>query len=284
MTTVNDWLKSSSLKLKKISTSPFIDAEIILMHVLKISREKIITNPNLIIKNQQLIKLDGLLKKRLRSIPIAYLTNSKSFYGLDFFVNNNVLIPRPDSETIIDLALEIINSLKNPTVVELGVGSGALLLSIVKNYDKTINAIGYDISPTALIVARKNSKLLDINENIIFKKGNLLSGWPANKSIDLIVANLPYLPKNYLAKHKNLSELGLKYEPKISLFSGTDGLDLYRELKKQLATYKVDNLIIEVLPQQITRVKKMFSDHNYVCVAKNDLSGIPRFLIISKIK
>lgn len=283
MTTISHWLRNSSLKLKKISSSPHMDAEIILAFVLKVSKEKLITNNNLYLKNKHLEKANILLKQRLLGVPIAYLIKEKSFYGLSFIVNKNVLIPRPDSESIVDAALILLKEVRKPTVLEIGVGSGALIISFVKNFKNNLHAYGFDISKSALAVAKKNIDNHQLSRVIKIKQNNLLTNWPQKKKIDLIIANLPYLPNNYLKQHKFLEEKSLKFEPKISLFAGKDGLELYRQLNQQLLKINFKYLIIEVLPQQIKIATAIFKNKNYSIKSFDDLGGTKRFLQIEKL-
>lgn len=280
MTTISQWLKNSSLKLKKISNSPYIDAELILSLTLKMTKEKLISENNRLLKPMEIKIAEKLLKQRLIGTPISYITNHKFFYGYNFFVNNKVLIPRPDSESIIDISLKLLESYRCPKVVEIGVGSGAIIISLVKKLNKKIDAYGLDVSSSALTVAKKNLINHGLEKTITLKKSNLLKNWDKKKKIDLIIANLPYLPNNYLKKHNTTSELSLKFEPKISLFSGKDGLDLYKQFYQELADFKFDYLIIEVLPQQIKATCNIFNKR-YKTVAQKDLGGHLRFVLIS---
>lgn len=282
MITVKNWLKVSSDSLKKISDSPFLDAEIILAKQLKISREQLLLINDKPLSDTYLKKLDHALKQRQAGVPIAYVTKQKDFYGHNFFVNTDVLIPRPDSETLVNISKQILEKMDKPTVVELGVGSGAIIISLVKTFKGKLSAYGLDISEPALKVASKNLDQHQLSTQIKLINSDLLNNWPIKKPIDLIIANLPYLPEDYLTKNKTISTNSLHHEPKISLFSGKDGLDLYRQLNRQLDNYQVNNLLIEVLPQQIKKAITIFSNKNYSCQIKNDLGGQARFLYIYK--
>lgn len=280
MITISNWLRITSKQLKNISLSPLLDAEIILAHYLKLNREKLILlNKQLLTKNQ-IKKLNRLVSLRQSGLPIAYITQSKHFNGYDFFVNKNVLIPRPDSETLVELSKQIILNKNNVIVVELGIGSGAILISLLKSVKLKNKSYGLDISRKALSVCKKNIVNHKLSSKILLKKSYLLNNWPKLKTIDLLIANLPYLPDKYQLKSK--ASFGLQFEPKISLFAGKDGLDLYRQLSQQIKNFQVNNLLIEILPQQINKAVAIFANKQYSCQIKNDLGGQKRFLHIYK--
>ena len=234
-------------------------------------------------------------------MPLAYISGFKEFYGLAFFVHKNVLIPRPETEGLVDLALKEINDIRQTgidkiDIIDIGTGSGAIIISIAKillttDYSlPTANFYGIDSSKKALAVARENAKRLGVNEQIQFLTGNLLQ--PYLKSINasnyhlppttyrLFVANLPYLTSKEM---KNLQP-EVRYEPRQALDGGKDGLDVYRVFFKQLA--KLQNTpfdaICEIAPGQkngFLKIVKAALPHSAAEFIK-DLSYRTRFASI----
>ncbi|MCX6808082.1 MAG: peptide chain release factor N(5)-glutamine methyltransferase [Candidatus Berkelbacteria bacterium] len=206
------------------SPNPELDASIILEFVLKIKRAEALTHPKLILKESQTAKIFKLAKRRLIGEPIAYLTNHKEFFGYDFFVNKNVLIPRPESEWLIEHSLELIKSKVQKVegrfhILDLGTGSGCLIISLVSQLISEpatglFNFFASDVSSKAIVVAKKNSKTLlsrhserseesykgegilrhAQNDTIKFIHSSLFSNHLLRKKFDLIIANLPYVP------------------------------------------------------------------------------------------
>lgn len=205
-----------------------LEAEVLLMQVLGITKEQIFKTPETKLTCWQILKLRYFLSKRKNNWPIAYLTGHKEFYGLDFVVNKNVLIPRPLSEEIIEQALNIIkaNQKRSITIADIGTGSGCLIISLAKTLLKTEPAENFkflasDISTSALKVAKQNAKLHGLEKNITFLQGSLLEPFN-NTKIDLIITNLPYLTPGHL------KEQSIKKEPRLALVG-----DLYPKLIRQ---------------------------------------------------
>ncbi|TAK95314.1 peptide chain release factor N(5)-glutamine methyltransferase [Patescibacteria group bacterium] len=253
-----------------------LDLELILACVLKKSREFVLAHPEHKIpatRNSQLINLIG---RRTKGEPLAYLLGHKEFYGLDFLVNQHTLVPRPETELLVEKALEELhnqsrNKLRNIHVIDLGTGSGNIIISLAHNIDRgaysKLSFSGIDISADALRVAKKNAKRLGLDGEIKFLKGNLLDpiikeryALRTKRSM-LITANLPYLDQDWKNLLKSSDTRGLKYEPSIALYAGKDGLDAYRELAGQLKQLKnVDiTLLCEIGHLQRTGMQKIFS-------------------------
>ena len=219
-------LNIGSLKLKKAGIKTHqLDAEILMAHILKKSREYILANMTSDILQNIRVRFLKLVKKRGKRYPLAYILHHKEFYGLDFFVDKNVLVPRPETEMLVENILKILK--KNPefSLLEIGTGSGCISISIAKNINNKI--IASDISLSALAVAKKNAKFHKIEKKIKFVKSNLLSSLK-NKSFDIIVANLPYVGK-YEIKDE------LVHEPKEALVGGAKPTDLIEKLFKQIS-------------------------------------------------
>lgn len=278
--------------------SPNLEVEILLRHTLKKNLNFVFANPDHKLPFRQLRRFKKLVRKRAQNIPSAYLTGHKEFYGLDFFVNKNVLIPRPETELIVESALNEIKKLpithySSPiTLIDLGTGCGCIPISILKN-QLTKNKIIFfatDISEKALRVARKNARLHTLAGRIKFIKSDLLTTFLNVKMFRclnakmILTANLPYLPEKIYRQNY----ASLKYEPKNSLLAGQDGLKYYRrllaQLKSILATYNLQlTAFLEIDPSQTSKIKKIinFNLPNAAIEIIKDLSGKNRVVKFS---
>ena len=235
-----------------------IDSEILLAHVLHKDRAWLFANPDYKLSHLQLTTYNLLLRRHSRGEPVAYLTGHKEFYGLDFSVNKNVLIPRPETELLVELAIKIATSPPTPpqawggwpkarrgrnvlNIIDVGTGSGCIIISIAKNLPVisgldhlTPGLFAIDNSKTALAVAHTNARRHGVNGKIKFLHGDLLSPLQEmerdkGRGRTIIIANLPYLTT---AQYN--SNPGLRHEPKQALVAGKDGLKFFRELFRQL--------------------------------------------------
>lgn len=250
-----------------------LDLELIISHILKKSREFIISHQEYKIKKSHVSRLKSHISRRSRSEPLAYILGHKEFYGLDFRVNKNVLIPRPETEQIVKLALDELtaNNRQLTTVLDLGTGSGNIIISLTRNIKHgTRNKIKYygcDINPKALAVAKKNAKLHGVDKKIKFLKSDLLKNKKLINNLTIkqcnnliFLANLPYLSKKIYGS----TSTGIKkYEPKSALFSPQNGLGCYIKLLKQLNKLKGNRFtfniscFIEISPEQKPKITKL---------------------------
>ncbi|MBT4210102.1 MAG: peptide chain release factor N(5)-glutamine methyltransferase [Candidatus Komeilibacteria bacterium] len=205
-------------------------------------------NPDKQLSRSNILAFKKILNKRLANYSLAYLKKNKEFYKLNFIVNKHTLIPRPDSELIIEEALK--NTSNNQNIIDIGTGSGALILSLAKNNKHTANYIATDISTKALDIAKTNARKLKLKNKIKFIKTNLLDN--ISEQFDIIIANLPYLTP------VQMQEASIKKEPVTALLSGQDGLDHYKKLLKQLPKYlnKKYLILLEIDPAQEKLIKK----------------------------
>lgn len=198
-------------------------------------------------------KLNRLLRRRLRDEPLAYLLNSAPFFGRDFFVDKRVLIPRPETEDLVEIALRRLEHMHRPTVVDMGTGSGAIAISI-KLEHPLANVVASDISLRALSVAKKNAKSL--GANVHFAKGKLVHPTVidhiANKHPLVILANLPYLPH---ADKRKMPKSVTAYEPRLALFAPNDGRSLNEELLVQASLYEPKLILLEFDPPQAKKLR-----------------------------
>ena len=264
-----------------------LEAEKLLAFILEKSREYLLTHPEKTISAAQLKKYLLLLKRRLSSWPLAYLVGQKSFYDLNFYVNQDVLVPRPETEIMVDEILNLTAQAKMPlNIIDVGTGSGCIIIAVAKNLKKIkAELLGIDISKSALEVA-KNNAVLNHAKNIKFIKSDLLQTLinnPKYKNIKghlIIAANLPYLtPKQFAASPS------IQHEPRIALVAGLDGLKYYQELFEQVNKIKAAKITIlcEINPEQknglIGLINKFLGTAAYQI--KNDLAGLDRLMIIS---
>ena len=276
---MNDFISANLRKLKYYKIpNPEIDLRILLNHSRYSENEIIFSNFN---KNKiNIKKFNSLLKRRLLDEPISKIINKKSFWKDDFYVNNFVLDPRPETEGIIEEAIKIFNNKKNHLkILDIGTGSGALAISLAREFEN-IEIVAIDISEDALKVANKNIKDKNFDKKIILKKTIFEN---IEDDFDLIVSNPPYLT---LKEIKTLSNEIKQFEPKIALFGGKDGLDFYREFSKKI--YKNLNsgghLILEIGASQFSDCREIFSNSGLKFIKKSqDLQKKDRIMIFSKI-
>lgn len=303
--TIKKYLETTAKILadKNIKSSS-LDAELLLLHILNLSKNKpksfrndrtwlFAHNDEKLSKQQENLFLK-LIDRRAKFEPVAYIVGKKEFYGLDFCVDKNVLIPRPETEIMIDESLKDIvaeSVIKNNiTIADIGTGSGAIAVSLAKalarkNIIKNSKIYATDISAKALEIAKKNAKKNNCDKNIIFRKGNLLNALSKNTKIDYLLANLPYLNIN---KYRELLEkkiipvyrLETEYEPKKALIAGSEGLKCFIELFHQSPEYLAKNakIYLESDPRQVSAIKKLAKKYlpkHKITVIK-DLRGLNR--------
>ena len=246
-----------------------IDAWLLLEMVAKIDRSFYFTHINEEVEPEVLTEYERVLEKRAEHVPLQYITGEQEFMGMTFKVNSNVLIPRQDTETLVEETLKVIEP--QMEVLDLCTGSGCILLSILKNAP-TVHGTGSDISKQALLVAKENAKLHDLEEEWV--RGNLFDN--VNGSYDVIVSNPPYIAQGEISKL--MPEVG-EFEPMQALDGGADGLDFYRKITEEAPRYLKENgyLLFEIGYDQGQEVQRLmlkagFSD---VTVIK-DLAGNDR--------
>ena len=276
---MNDLIKESLEKLKqKNINNPELDLRILLKHASKKNNEIILSNLNL--RDINIDKFRTFLQKRINRQPIAKIINNKSFWKHDFYVNDFVLDPRPETELIIE---EVLNLYKNKNIklkiLDIGTGSGCIAISLAKEFkNSSITAI--DISQKALEVAEKNLKIHNCDNQIQLK---MIDFKNINSTFDLIVSNPPYLT-NY--QFDNADPEVKKYEPKLALVGGDDGLKFYREYSNNLEKLMNKNsyFICEIGVDQRQKCKEIFKNSGLnLNKFVYDLQGIERILSFSKI-
>tara|TARA_B100000073_G_scaffold335533_1_gene329260 strand:- start:1373 stop:2218 length:846 start_codon:yes stop_codon:yes gene_type:complete len=209
---------------KKNITSSELDTEILLADILKKDRKYIIINNNLKISDKEILDFKNLIKKRTKGKPIAYILKRKHFWDYNFTVSENVLIPRPETEFIVKEVLNIHKYKKNLNVLDIGTGSGCILLTLLKE-KKDLRGVGIDISKKCIDIARINAKNLNVIQRVKFYKSNV-DNFNLGK-YDIVVSNPPYIKKHLI---KYLEKDVAKFEPKLALDGGLDGISEIRKV------------------------------------------------------
>ena len=276
-------LSKNNLKQKGVNSYQ-IDALLILCHCLSFSKEQVIFNPNFILSSNQQSQFFSLVTRRENHEPISHIVGRREFFGNDFVVNNNVLDPRPDSESLIELAIDVFADQNQALeILELGVGSGCLLLTILK-YFPAAYGFGVDISDKALEIARKNADLFGLSNRVNLSQSNWFANIDSQKKFDLIISNPPYIKTNDIL---SLQEEVKNFEPNLALDGGFDGLNCYDLIAQNVKQFLRESafLLLEIGQDQESDVIKIFSRAGLKFVQeKKDLSGIIRCLLFQNIK
>lgn len=215
-----------------------LDCLILMEDVLGLDRSLILAHPERNIDDLPLLELNKKIAQRIRHVPLAYIRKKASFYGRSFIVDPHVLVPRPESEAIID-ALKNNDLPPSPHIADVGTGSGCLGITAALEMNGAVVDL-YDIDPKALAIARQNAA--KYGAHVTLHKNDLLDA--VRRRYDVVIANLPYVPEDYPINK------AAAHEPALALYGGADGLDLYRRLWLQLALSTPSYVIIEALPLQ----------------------------------
>ena len=273
---IADFLAISTKALSKAGiASAKLDSELILAHVLRRSREWLLAHDATALTQPQQQQARQLLLQRTQRQPIAYLTGRRDFYGHSFLVNEQVLVPRPESEVILAMLDELMQANHPRMVLDVGTGSGCLAISIkLAHPDLAVSAC--DISESALPVARLNAtRLLPSGQQIKFYQSDLLSDLPVGSQFNLIVANLPYL-----SPVKNGLSPELAYEPAIALYADDDGLSLIKQLVATAPARLTPGgyLLLEMDTDQIETVASYATGYRYQVVKQEPFHLLMRLV------
>ena len=278
--TIKDIIINYSKKLENISDTPRLDVEILLEKALGgVDNLYIRLNLNKELTKDQEILFNGFIEDRLKGRPIAYIVKNREFMGLDFYVKEGVLIPRPDTETLVEELIDICKSKENLHILDIGTGSGAITISLAK-YLPTSMVKSLDISDIPLEVGKQNAITNGVSERIEFIKSDLFNSIEnTDMKFDVIVSNPPYIPKCDIdTLHTQVKD----YEPYNALEGGEDGLDFYRKITAQSKKYIKENGILayEVGHDQAKDVAEIMVNNGYTNIyTKKDLQGIDRVVI-----
>ncbi len=273
------------LEAKGISESR-LNAELMLCHVLNCDRMRLYLDFDKPLKFLEQNELDEILNRRLQRIPLQYVLGKVSFYGYEFAVDNCVLIPRPETEVLVNEVLKSIrhSELKSVDIFEIGTGSGCISISLAKELDKTktaynINSI--DISPQAIALADRNAETLGpFTGKLMHHKRDLFEITSLKRNVDYIVANPPYIAADNI---QELEEEIRLHEPLTSLTDGNDGLRFYKKIFELISKAGITSRVFCEIGygqmEKLTQLLRASGLENYRFV--DDLSGIPRVLIVN---
>ena len=248
---------SRKLKNKKIYSHK-LDSEILLSKVLNKNREELLINLNQKIEPQKISYFNRLIERRSSKEPIAYILKEKEFWSKSFLVNNNTLIPRPETELMVEKIVKIFKT-KDIFVLDIGTGTGCILLSILSEL-KNSKGIGLDISSKAIQIANANSSKHNLTQRTKFYKRSLNEIY--HNKFDLIVSNPPYIMRKDI---KNLNEDIKKFEPKLALDGGNDGLDVIKKvIYKSRSILKIKGMLaLEIGNEQFKKVSKILRSNKF---------------------
>lgn len=277
--TIKDIIVKYSEMLNNISSTPRLDVEILLQKALgDVDSLYIRLNLDRQLSKQEETYFLDMMDDRLKERPIAYIVGNREFMGLDFFVKEGVLIPRPDTETLVEELIEISKGKDNLNILDIGTGSGAITISLAK-YIQNSTLTSVDISDIALEIGRKNAISNKVEEQISFIQSDVFSQVDNNFKFDIIVSNPPYIRKDVI---ETLDKQVKDYEPYNALEGGEDGLDFYRKITEQGRSYlkKGGILAYEVGHDQAEDVKIIMKNNGYTNIyTKKDLQGFDRAVI-----
>lgn len=259
-------------KLNKASDSAILDAEVLLSHVLKKPRSHLRAWPEKALTTQEQTQFLQLIAQRLKGVPIAYIIGYREFWSLDFKVNPDVLIPRPDTELLIDLSLKLLKDTPQAQIVDLGTGSGIIAISLATERPD-LEVFATDLSEKALSIAKQNATKHQI-KNIRFFLSDWFDAIDCSK-FDLIISNPPYINEN----DPHLSQGDLRFEPKTALIAEDQGLKDIKIITKQARLFLKSGatLLIEHGFNQQVEVHSIFNTLKYINITTHsDLAGHPR--------
>jgi release factor glutamine methyltransferase len=259
-------------------SSARLDAEILLSHCLGIDRVRLYIDHDKPLQPKELERYRGLIQRRLAREPVAYIIGTREFWSLDLNVNRHVLIPRPETETLVERALALLDERTEakPLVVDVGTGSGAVAVALARERPD-VQVAAVDLGAEALSVAQANARRHEVE--VAFHEGDLLEALPAELCPHLIAANLPYIRSDEI---DGLEPEISKWEPRAALDGGEDGLDYFRRLLKQtVARAPRASLALEIGSEQGVEVRALLQAHGYSRVeVHQDLGGRDRVVTV----
>ena len=248
----------SKLLRKREICSHILDSEILLSNVLNKSREKILINLDQKLNSRNILKFKKYIRRRSKNEPVAYILGEKEFWSKKFIVNKDTLIPRPETELLVEKLVKLFKG-KKISILDIGTGSGCIILSLLSNLEKSVG-LGVDVSNKAILIANKNAERHKLSNRVKFLNKSFESIF--SKKFDLIVSNPPYIERKNI---KNLSEDIKRFEPIMALDGGHDGLDLIKKViykSKRILKIK-GTLALEIGNEQIKKVSKILVDNNF---------------------
>lgn len=276
--TIKEIIIRYSKELEEISPTPRLDVETLLQKVLDVDRLYILLNLDKSLSDDEEKLFNKFIEERLSNRPIAYIVENREFMGLDFYVKEGVLIPRPDTEVLVEEVIELCKDKGPINILDIGTGSGAITVSLAK-YLVNAKITSVDISDIALEIGEKNAQSNDVDDRITFIKSDLFTNIDKDMKFDIIVSNPPYIKKEVI---ETLDKQVKDFEPYNALEGGIDGLDFYRAITTQGKNYlnKGGILAYEVGHDQSEDVSKLMEKDGYANIyTRKDLQQIDRVVI-----
>lgn len=266
---------------QKGSASPRLDAEVLLAETLSTDRLHLYLDMERPLDAEEVERYRDFVRRRAAHEPVAYIVGYKEFYGLPFEVDGRVLIPRPETELVVEAALEYARHLNEPRILDVGAGSGAIAVALARHLEAA-TIFATEVSPGALEVARENARGLGVGGRITFVEGDLFAD--VTGKFDLVVSNPPYVPQ---ADRETMQPDVRDYEPAEALFAGADGMDVIRRLVTDAPEHLTGGgkLIFEFGFGQVELVKKLIrsNERMKMVTVRNDLRQIPRVAMAEKV-
>lgn len=272
--TINELLFSAIAELKAAGVeNPRLDAEILLSNAMNVERIYLVMERDLVVSGDVLVKFNNLIKSRCSRKPIAYLIKEKEFYGLNFQINESVLIPRPETELLVDLV--IYHAPSGGTILDLCTGSGAIACAVKKNRPDLF-VEGSDLSSAALDIARLNSERICGQGRINFYKGDLFASIK-DRRYDIIVSNPPYIDEEL----DGVLAPELAYEPRMALYAADKGLALIKRIISESLSYLTPQgkIIFEIAEYHQDYIPQYAAEYGFKTSILKDYAGLPRIAL-----
>lgn len=255
-------------------------ANLLLMHVLNRDRTFLLAHPDEKLSAKQFDQYRAVVARRAQGSPLQYLTGHQEFFKLDFEVSPAVLIPRPETELIVELGLELLKKEATPFFADMGTGSGAIVVSLLQELPGA-RAVAFDVSPSALAVAKQNAERHGVMDRLQLVESDLFSAFDSGRPFDLIVSNPPYVPANDLTGLQR----EVRYEPQKALDGGPDGLTVIRRLLEEAPDFLLahGHLVFEIGFDQHEAITNLIDRAVWKLIeVRKDLQGIPRTVVLQK--
>lgn len=275
---VLDWTKQYFAE--KGLENPRLDAEILLCSVLQCQRITLYVHFDQPLEEHELAQYRGYVARRATAEPLAYILGSRAFMKYDFKVTPDVLVPRPETELLVECAAKLAGFIEKPEILDIGTGSGAIIVSLLDMLPKA-HGTAVDVSPGALAVAKENAKQIGVDGRLDFVRSDLYAALPQGAKFDVIISNPPYIPS------ADISGLAadVRREPRLALDGGADGLNFYRRIIAGAPQYLKDDgfLAFEIGINQGKAVADLCRSHGFgVTALRHDYAGIERMVFAAK--
>ena len=287
---MRDTLAAAALALKRAGIPDSrIEAEVLLRCALGVGRGEfwgMLYGGDCQLSDERAVRFECLLDRRLGREPLAYIVGRREFYGIEFEVSEDTLIPRQETELLVEIALERMTEVSCARVVDVGTGSGAVALAIAANAGRGVSVVATDVSAAALEVARRNAARLGLSERVEFVRCDMLDA--AHGAFDIVVSNPPYIPSGDI---EGLA-VEVRREPRIALDGGADGLGPFRKLMAQVSSkLAIGGMVaVELMPEQMNTARSIAANAigadggDCEITTRKDLSGAERALVIRRLK